>query len=1417
MSRRDSNSSLSSAAAAAALRARPMTPTNVAEVQSKRAHRRSPSLTSLTGSVRGRRELTRTPSVGSMMERTFRTPSPGRSPVPRERDVPPVPAMPSVDQIMASQQTNGHTKGTRGPVLQTQPFRTASQKMKDGQATWFGGATTRESVSPRHADAAIHSATYLPEPRPGSVSPSINFSYPRTRALSPTPSVDDTLVYDPNSRRMIPKSELVARSQSVREVSEKPKKKKQGVNRAGSHLSKGTVGGRTRAPALEDHPEPEPEPQPPVERETEPASVIAPESAVQQPPDGTVKKKKKKKKKKAAVQPDAPVAAEEPAIAAEEPAVARPAPAKKSSAVEEEPRREDVEGQNNEQKHMDSATGAAVAIPAAEATSQMKPETSVANQKSPASQARVHSESPARSAHFASSSTDQLVVKHEPPPRSVSPRKSAMKLSSQARGVSPSDDGSEASSSRHLSPQENEDPALSRKKSARVSWDDRSTVVVGEGVPPQEIDSPMIPSPQTKKPWHSVVSKFTKKDNVSIAEDETMTPRPALPQFGSVREKKVRETEERPLVRPSERVFTSQNGSAAPGTGQSSDAAIGAAITQDLASKNAANISKYREPLPASQTSTEISQTQVDVDESSDDDLDTDVTTEPEDVPESTASKGPASRVSEPPVTPTKAGTAKKESDESVPTISVSHPSPRPQGSGEATPPGGFPDDQDTSRDNSDDEESDSSGLSTPTRSTGPAGAIGTGMADIVEEDEETENDRFSDAYEDLEEVDGDGFLSLDAVVDSPTTGKVNKKQVEDTPIVTKPKDSLEDDREFSTPVEGAEDAGEPDDWENAKAYWKSLSIEKRRQLEIEALSEAGEDASTPKKEAKAEAKKPVTKDTAPALAPSLDERSYQIKPGTKWSEAEGDIGDEQQTSVAKQASVLAANPKTTETAMPKLRTSMRQSMRADAPAPVRDTSSERSGGMRKSMRTGPPPAKAQSSRPNTTAEPIARSASAATSSTAPKLGMRQSMRNGQPNGDGLRPTLSASGRPASYHQPSTTGPIKGHKRNMSSDDLSSSSVIKPTLRRRGSGDSESSFKRKRSGSGEVHNFRMSMRASMREPPSPSDAAKRFSLRSLSPPAFRRNSFSSLPPGTSTSMSGGSGRMRQSLRDRPATSSSRLKMGGFKKPSAFGKKSKGGSRFADSSDEEDGVGPSVFRSRFADSSDEDEPMPLPKSKGLPKSLRNGNRSNVGAPDRDMASPDLPDEDEGILQPKRDNMVNGQSSLRRSRSGRGTLDRIPQNDMTKPTTRRGSFMSILRRKKDPSDKISKELGESAARKDTNLERTTEELAVLRSNSLHKRGPSWPLPDEEATDAEDGRSKEPARPSTSGGPSPSKKSTFLRRRSTSQGMVGLGHPEVDTTVPVPEIPDTLVGTESARSQQQPKKKKFGALRKMFGIHD
>jgi serine/arginine repetitive matrix protein 2 len=337
----------------------------------------------------------------------------------------------------------------------------------------------------------------------------------------------------------------------------------------------------------------------------------------------------------------------------------------------------------------------------------------------------------------------------------------------------------------------------------------------------------------------------------------------------------------------------------------------------------------------------------------------------------------------------------------------------------------------------------------------------------------------------------------------------------------------------------------------------------------------------------------------------------------------------------------------------------------------------------------------------------------------------------------------------------------------------------------------------------------------------------RFSLRSLSPTGstFRRGSMTSASPG----------RMRHSLRaDSNEASSSRVRIPTFSK--ATGKKAKSrlsSSRFGDSSDEEDGR--NAFSSRFADSSDEDDFRSVQsKSQGRSKTMRNNMSSAsaaaaaMGAPARqrqETESPDLPDSDDEDVPPPRQQVANGTTngkangSLHRSGSGRGNiggshhsaaaiLDAAPARPAQK---RRGSFMSaILGRKKGQTGKIAKGTGESAARRDTPLERSTDELSMIRTGSnnsrprLQKRQPSWPFPDEPGV----GTASSKDRPSTATGPTQTKPQTdYAARRSSSY----------NGPVSASALADDVAAPPSEANTGTPKKKKFGTLRKMFRLGD
>ncbi|KAF5723366.1 hypothetical protein FMUND_1912 [Fusarium mundagurra] len=1509
--RRESTPSLSSAAAAAALKARPTTPTNVSQVQSKRVARRSASVSSTGSRDRRSRELHRSPSASSMTERTFRSPSPSpaRVATPQAQDVPPVPKIPQHEHNKTNPKSSTHKRATS---LQTQHFQTASQKMKNGQTqgSWFGAATGNDLSNVRRAPVADKRASA--DLRPSSPN-SINFSYPRSMTESPSPS-SNAMVYDPNSRRMVPRAQLLMIDQTVRDASEKPvRKQKHDGSRTGTHLFKGTVGrlkGTAVEPAepppkavaspqspsnnyapttqqsghpaagLESELESDPESEPETKREAKPdpnssSNLSTGQTLIQQEQEPDVE---------TSSHPSHPSHPSQtivipPAVTKSEASVRkRPSVVHEGPELEEEPRNTTQSEPANE-RPMDGVD--AIPVKSTPPPKQSPEAAPVPGPSETVRRSRVHSESPARSpartTHFAPK-TDQLLVRHEPPPRSLSPRKSALKYSS-PRDASPSEDGSDASAA-WSGMAGREETELSRKKSVRVSFDDGNTAVIGDSVPSSDTDSPQIASPQSKKSWHSIIGR-NKRDSVTLDEDETMTPRPALPSFGSIREKKVREPEERPLVRPMERSASppatdslpSESNHKAPAQdlAQSSDVAIGSVLAQEQASRNEANTSRYREPLPPVVTSVDGHGYISSSDLSSDDESESGV------MSKSQASANPVSETQTTignPGSPPESSSAKSSPSDNIPTISIIQPSPRIPDENQAESPqdffdvpGGFPTgptDASSERAISEDAKVSSTeprpsqspkGPDQPapiaTRSFDSTSAVSSNsqMHDIQEESEESDGSSiYSDAYEDLSDMEGDGFLSLDAVVDSPVESAFSQKVFEKA--IAKSKETNASQQSTPTQTPSQKPLQTPSDWETAKAYWRSLSPKDRRQLEKEAMEESDEEdipaeavrRSKPRTKTQTKQKQKLveelvqepldTWENAPVSEKLRNPtRIYQISPGTSWPRDE----------VEKPLVKTPATEKAKQTGGAKLR----KSMRATEAATVSHSEPVQTGGMRKSMRSGAAPPSPQNSHDGHLRKSLRQEPEATTG-----VAMRKSLRaNGSAaNGHNTASTQRNGGRPTSYQPATTSEAVKSQRRAHSEDrGPTMRSTAKPTLRRRGSDSSESSFRRAKAGGGEGLGFRRTMRGSTREPaaaaPPPESArgSSRFSLRSLSPAgsAFRRNSNTSSPPPV---MMGG--RMRHSLRtESNDAGSSRMRVSGFGR-SSKGKKSKSGSRFDDSSEEDEGR--PAFRSRFVDSSDEDTPSPLPKQKRVPKTMRSSASNNAAAAAMGVPparagvqdSPDLPDSDDEEeqsrenLAPNETAIVVPRATLNRSGSGRDAI--APQANSVEITggrlghKRRGSFMSsILRCKKDPANKISRSTSESASRRDTHLERGPERLAFIRSNSesqahnsrLHKRGANWPLQDHQNTHEEedqfdDGSQNtyvvdEEKRPSTAGGlgpapSSPTTKTGFLKRRSTSHSQIGAANHGVSASIDGSEV-----GT--------PKKKKFGTLRRMFKLDD
>ncbi|KAK2600613.1 hypothetical protein N8I77_010134 [Diaporthe amygdali] len=1515
----------------------------------------------------------RSPSPGAHTQRSLSSGGVPRNSYHSDEMAPPVPAIPeSVNMQAAKARQKPKSLG-----IVTAPVRTASQKAKGSGGTWFGAAKTGDPTNVRTSDAIMSTSPTAPtqaqaqthaQPReslerPGSRGSSVNFSYParirsptfarpdessqppasvaeprakpkkRSSTMSPprggsvrsarssSVASDQTLVYDPNSRRMVPQASLEAVEQRVQSASEsRPKKKKQAPVRTGSHLAKGTVSraqgsavGSSSANAaqvaaatsLRSHQaeerqstpqEPEyqddqstretvstpPRPTsiqqgagntPPqtqyVQISASPASYApevapAPQSpSTDLPPTGLHRKPSmvREESESEDLESEAELEAPGPSTPPKTSAALDSVPARQNvyvHGVPSPPRSDLTEDVPVEPTRLPppiptkdltedapiQPTRSPPPIPselaAALPSSSLEPSPATYDGKEVVTKpremqdirrdSRTQSKSPIRNARFGPVS-DSLTVRHEPPPRSISPRKSALKHQSPPRGASPAEVASDGSEAGFPS----QEQVLPRKKSVRVSFDDSNTVVVGDAAGRADTDSPLPPSPQvaSRRPWYSSLGIGKKKDAIPLEEDEVMKPRPMLPTFGSVRGRKQtsKEPEERPLVRPHE-PFHEETEPVSPESlergndtvGQSSDHALGAMI-QEQEPKNEANTSKFREPLPPVVTSVEGSGYASDT---ASDDSDAALMA---DTPRLQADE---SRVSEastlvPDWKPSngsayeRAGGEQVSSDvkdfagqlnnvpAGVPAISVTQPSPHlvetEQDGASYRFPGEFPetDVESDAEYKAQAHDPTSSNSSAPARqatfepvvqtedTTATAHTPSTVLATkpaVQELTDESDGDSvYSDAYEDPLDLEREGFQSLDAVIESPLPRENENEQAQvaeySTPNLPQKAPGHETAAIAQIQREGI--VGPQDNWEAAKAYWRSLTADKRAQLEKEAAEEAGAEGDL--EDVKPEVKKPRTKKSTEKRnsekkvieeqrAVVNPERTYMVKPGTK---AENFGTAEQSTPRGKQVSGKGE-------ASTKLRKTMR--------SPV-----------------------------NNPAQPAA-AAQPAESGTR----MRKSLRSDAPGRSAATPQRPATSQPALGITTEITGPNR-HSRTVSEPE-GRPSVTSPTLRRRGSDSSVSSFKRSRPASQGF--FRKSMRTGEPEDTTRDRQPSRLSLRSMSPGGGGGPSLRGQPPVTMD------GKMRTTLRGGPPANKRRSSQdsgkGYLRFSGSFGHKakSKNGSRFGDdSSDEDEADVPRRFSSRFDDSSDEEiAPEPLP-SLSIPKTMRGAKSRNT------MPSPPLPEEEElsdeqeplaGNGDDKSHRVTSGPASIshtqtepgvKRSRSGRGSLPRA--DDGVGRPARRSFMSSVLRRNKGNGAISRPERKESAARADTNLERSANELKALRSNSSRDRadsGATWPLdeegPEHEAVEVETGE-----RDDVKGAQIINGGSAVNGQRSPSV----LGHSKSQPALSRPSflqrrtishqgtIDTDIIGSEVGGR----KKKRFSALRKMFKLDE
>lgn len=809
--------------------------------------------------------------------------------------------------------------------------------------------------------------------------------------------------------------------------------------------------------------------------------------------------------------------------------------------------------------------------------------------------------SPQRSAHFSISPVIEA-HRHVPPPRDVSPAKSAMKYShspsSSVRAVSPllisssalgskgMGVGSDAGSDAFI---DDPNPGAIRKVRARVKFDKT----------PKEIDVAGAAAAQPKAIANVNLTPVSPTRSRSPVDEGTeeymMKPRPALPSFGSVR----RERGGQVMAEKVTEMPPDRNGMGM-GMGSSADAVVGRIFATDAGARDA--------PLPPESMSKEAvgeeseaedaavehpvgSRRRVSVDEKAiREEKEEKVVEEPEEqhkpIVKDFAVQPPAG-MDEPrrdgggvpainllPPTPgtdeesKRLGEADEEQQEEV--------SPKPKRSMEAfSVPGSW-------------EESDDKDVAAPTTQPTHTPGPTTTTAESPEQrlsptlnpiDEDSDDSAaFSDAAEDLSDLDDGGFASLDAIASSPVVPYFPSTSAEKG---GKGKGKVMVMPESPTKIRAAE--GEEGDWSQATAYWSQLSRQQREQIEKQHFSDEEDEG---KSAVAGKPRKKVKKRTA-----GVGAAGAVVGAGVaaeRNQSAPQPIPPQQRQAPPQRQ--LAQPP-----AQPAMKKSMRTSQAgAGGPAPA---PADGEVHMRRSMRGPAPRQPPQQQQPRPQSEYVPQ----------PRGALQK--RNIPP-----RP-MSAGGPAPQQQQPRRmeqsssvpTFPVK-----------SAAPISKPfteKLQRKitdDGEDSDSSFKKRRKASVSTvessgrYNMRKSLRAGSVDEqfdarpssPTPAGPAKRgggaFSIRSLSPSGSfmggakkRENLRTSLRSGSVDA-----GPKRTTLRAAPPPSSGGRGNGTARAaPPSAPRKSALKSRFAPDSDDEDEDGRpsrSFFRSRFADSDDEDD-------------------------------------------------------------------------------------------------------------------------------------------------------------------------------------------------------------------------------------
>ncbi|KAH0556773.1 hypothetical protein GP486_005436 [Trichoglossum hirsutum] len=1415
LSSRAYSQSLSSSAAAAALRAHATSPKPVSEVQTKRTLRRQASTSSngsIGGSLRGPagRGLQRRASSGSMTERTFRDGSPvggvGRR---RSRDAPPVPAIPDTlpDLIASRQLASPEPPLVRSPSSMGVAGREVGLDRVEGQASHAPQVGGLASFAERDLDRTHDSG-------------SVNFSYPikgpgsprllpaGSGELKPGWGLVSPLVDDHDAVKGLSDGEVADIQYSVREAADRPvKKKKRATGKEimqGSHLADGSMGGRLRGTAVNraNYDDTDGGYRPRTAKQDE-------HSALDTATTGTAVPTPTKKKKKKIIpmmeelgdphdlNMEYPSSTTSHSDFDSTPETAESSrrskrgrkgrtggqPTKHLHVVRDHREHEEQEEQGmrgpaeSSQRRLKGSCdtpetpGSGWVAPSTESgrSSQdynehdehhssliaVSPAPTSVISRTKGSQSGLYPSShddaredrptslgPSRTAHFSTVpllSTDAGRVKHEPPPRAISPAKSAMKPSPSSRTGSPigslrgkghSQRPGEVSDENSLRSEDGE-VGYARgvprgKKKPHVSFDEES-VVVGHAVTP-----PTSPgSPGEKRGWYSQGRAQSEGEGTGeTVSDIGIKPVPALPTFDSVRAKpRVDGREE--VEKVTESVL---GGGPAAGlgssigsqTGASSDRALGAIIVHDLASRGAPAppvsegirpevdqpLLGHPDPLPPLVTSVEGSGWASDSEVSvhNDDNVDPYVPVESrnenpsgrsanEKLPNGhdqdetsyvgangTSRDFPQPILVEP--TPTLSETVDREEWLKI-------PGGFPTSPGIETPEG------QNVKDSAERHATDPTpvslsvseqGLEETHHRTGSSfvGGFATGLDSHTYEDESDSsgNSIYSDAAEDLSDLEGDGFGSIDAVVESPTPGNVVRLGMVGSiqgPATTGPNVIASQSgwpSRLLTEYRAELPSGE--DMDKTQVYQQGSSAQRKQQMERATPLHPPLGTATPNTR-RSSTKQPKSKRVSLRVNHRTESESDH-PPGTAMEyrrPQESDASPVAITSIREPKRVRVSN----SSSEGRIRSSV-----GDQP-------------MRTSMRARPetPPSTNVSSDPGTQ-QP---------KGLLQKRHVRRSafVQVATPEPSGIH-HRSLPGRVASPPPPAASTPPKK---------AGGMAALRHTLSNESDSDSGSSFIRRpraTSTSPGVH-----MRRTMRSPPPEPEASSAVGSggRPLSPSVSGERKPFSRGGTMRTTMRDSSVRTPSLRSSSPERTRSPIRFPGFgrssKQKAAELQPVRSGfaSRFSSSAKP-------VFRSRFADSSDEDEyiSIPLTPVRGIPR--------RPGADSRESTDlSDSSDYDDKVvvrtppppIRKSRSREGNGPASshLRHSGSGRNLSTSILQAEGPKPEQKadkkRFTLGPLGRHKKDATSKVRKSDMESAARRDTPLERSKLELQASKT--------------------------------------------------------------------------------------------------------